>query len=115
MSPLRGEIWWANLDPVVGSEQAGRRPVLIVSSDQFQRVQSRLVTVIPMTRTLRGFPFHLEVSPAESGLTHPGAVMCDQIRTVSMSRLQGRAPAGTLAPATMYRVEDLLKVLLDLY
>jgi mRNA interferase MazF len=113
--PLRGEIWWADLDPIVGSEQAGRRPVLIISSDQFHRIQSRLITVVPMTRTLRGFPLHVEVTPAETGLAAPGAIMCDQIRTVSTARLRGRTAAGMVDDETMSRVEDLVKLLLDLY
>jgi mRNA interferase MazF len=112
--PLRGEIWWATLDPVIGSEQAGRRPALIVSSNHFQRIQPRLVMVLPMTRTTRRFPFHLEVLPEETGLQGPGVIMCDQIRTVSTRRLLNTSPAGRVSPETLREVEELIRAVLDL-
>jgi mRNA interferase MazF len=112
--PSRGEIWWATLDPVTGSEQAGRRPALIISSNHFQRIQPRLVMVLPMTRAIRHFPFHIEVSPEETGLQRSGVIMCDQIRTISTRRLLGTSPAGRISPETLREVEDLIRAVLEL-
>jgi mRNA-degrading endonuclease toxin of MazEF toxin-antitoxin module len=58
---------------------------------------------------------HVEVTPDESGLASPGAIMCDQIRTVSIARLRGRSAAGMVTPEILSKVEDRVKILLDLY
>lgn len=112
--PLRGEIWPVDLDPVVGSEQAGRRPVLIVSSNTFHQIQDRLIVIIPITRTRRGFRLHVEFAAEEAGLEHPGSVMCDQVRVVSTGRLLSHVPIGRMNAEVMRKVDDLVRVLLDL-
>ena len=106
--PARGELWWANLDPIVGSEQAGRRPVLILSADHYQRIQDRLIIIAPLTRTLRHYPFHIQVSTEDSGSPDGSAVMCDQIRTISTRRLLGPRPAGRLPEAIINPVETAI-------
>ena len=58
-APARGEVWLADLNPVRGHEQAGRRPVLVVSEDLFNRGPAGLAIVLPMTSTLRGIPSHV--------------------------------------------------------
>ncbi|HEY3999133.1 MAG TPA: type II toxin-antitoxin system PemK/MazF family toxin [Candidatus Xenobia bacterium] len=68
MKPLRGEIWLADMDPVRGHEQGGRRPVLVVSVDPFNQGPAGLVIVLPMTSRARGIPSHGVVEPPEGGL-----------------------------------------------
>jgi len=111
-SPDRGEIWLADLSPVRGREQAGRRPVLVVSAAAFNRSRADLVVVIPITSTLRPIPWHVVVHPPEGGLTNPSALLCEAVRSVSKERLLKRW--GTVAGGTMDQVEDRLRVLLEL-
>ena len=98
---LRGEIWWADLDPVRGREQAGRRPVLVVSDDVFNE---RSGTVIAMAITNQpqrsGFPLCLPVE----GVRLPKAswLKISQVRTLSVDRLVrrlGRVPPEFLEKA----------------
>jgi mRNA interferase MazF len=105
----RGEIWWVNLDPTIGSEIKKRRPCVIVSNDASNRAQSR-VQVAPMTsaRPARVYPW-------EAGVTlngHTSKALADQIRTVSKTRLV--ALAGATSAAEMTALEDALRFQLGL-
>ncbi len=111
-SPSYGEVWFADLDPVVGHEQAGERPVLILSITSFNHSPAGLVVILPMTTKIRGIPWHVPVSPPEGGLTRPSVILCEQPRSVSQQRLQYRL--GTASPATMQQVQDRLRILMNL-
>jgi len=111
-SAARGEIWLADLSPVRGHEQAGRRPVLVVSVDAFNQSRAELVVVIPITSTLRPIPFHIVVHPPEGGLTNPSALLCEAVRSISKDRLVTRR--GSVLSATIAQVEDRLRVLMGL-
>ena len=108
----RGDIWLADLNPVRGHEQAGRRPVLVVSVDAFNQSRADLVVVIPVTSTLRPIPFHVVVQAPEGGLTNPSALLCEAVRSISKDRLVTRWRA--LSASTMSQVEDRLRILLRL-
>ena len=108
----RGDIWLADLNPLRGHEQAGGRPVLVVSVDPFNQSRADLVVVIPITSTLRPIPFHVVVQPPEGGLTNPSALLCEAVRSISKDRLVTRW--GTVSPASMSQVEDRLRILLHL-
>jgi mRNA interferase MazF len=110
--PLRGEVWTVDLSATKGHEQDLIRPAVVVSADGFKRSAAGLVMVLPLTRTQRGIPFHVEVRPPEGGLRSTSYVLCDQIRTVAKERLGGRR--GELAETTMNRIAERLRVLLDL-
>lgn len=107
-----GDIWFTDLDPTVGHEQAGERPVLILSIDAFNRSLAGLVVILPITTRLRGIPWHVLVSPPEGGLTRPSAILCEAVRSVSQQRLQHRM--GLIAPATLQAVRDRLRILMNL-
>jgi mRNA interferase MazF len=98
---LRGEIRWADLNPVRGSEQAGLRPVLIVSEDVFNE---RSGTVIAMAITSRpqqaGFPLTLELGP--KSLPEKSWVKISQIRTLSVERIGKKV--GRAAPEELAQV-----------
>jgi mRNA interferase MazF len=111
-SPARGEVWLADLSPTRGREQAGRRPVLIVSEDLFNRGPAGLAIILPMTSTVRPIPSHVAVSPPEGGLKSKSAVLCEAIRSISTDRLVQRR--GAVAPHTLARIEDRLRILLRL-
>lgn len=111
-APARGEVWLADLSPTRGHEQAGRRPVLVVSEDLFNRGPAGLVIVLPMTSTIRDVPSHVPVSPPEGGVKNRTAILCEGVRSVSVERLVG--PWGAISRQTMAAVEDRLRILLRL-
>jgi mRNA interferase MazF len=111
-APSRGEVWLADLNPTRGHEQAGRRPVLVVSEDLFNRGPAGLVIVLPMTSTVRNLPTHVPVSPPEGGVKHRTSIVCDSVRSVSVERLAVRW--GAVDRPTMAAVEDRLRILLRL-
>lgn len=110
--PSRSEVWTVNLNPTRGREQRGLRPALVISVNEFNHGPADLVTVIPLTGTDRGIPFHTRVDPPEGGLTKSSFILCDQSRTISRDRLENRL--GSIGAETMAKVEDNLKVLLGL-
>lgn len=108
----RGDVWLADLNPTKGHEQRGRRPVLIVSEDEFNEGPAGLVIVLPLTSTQRPIPTQVHLSPPEGGLKNPSAVLCDAIRSISTERLAkywGRVSAKILT-----EIEDRLKIVLSL-
>jgi mRNA interferase MazF len=106
--PRRGEVWVAQLNPTRGHEQAGRRPVLIVSVNPFNASPAGLVYIAPFTRTVRGIPLHVPVAPPEGGLRAASAILCDAVRSISVERLD-EGPWGSVSSATMSLVEDRLR------
>jgi mRNA interferase MazF len=100
---LRGEIYWADLNPVRGREQAGLRPVLVLSHDLFNRKSE---TVIAMAITSQpqkaGFPLTLALPPGM--LPKPSWVKISQIRTISVDRLGSRIAA--LGPEALDQLID---------
>jgi mRNA interferase MazF len=111
-TPQRGEIWLADLNPVRGHEQAGRRPVLIVSVDLFNAGPAGLAVVVPITSTLRRIPLHVVVRAPEGGLADDSALLCEAVRSISKDRLL--TAWGKLTTQSMAQVEDRLRVLLGL-
>lgn len=110
--PARGEIWLADLNPVRGHEQAGRRPVLVVSEDLFNKGRANLVVVLPVTSTIRAIPFHVTVEPPEGGLSNRSSVLCEAVRSISKDRLVARW--GMVMKETMDQIEDRLRILMGL-
>lgn len=90
---------------------------MIVSATTFNQGPRELVVVMPVTRTRRssrGYPFHVEIAPAESGLPDVSFVMVEQIRSVSTTRLLGGSSVGMLSQATLTEIQDRLVALLDI-
>ena len=81
--PSRGEIWFLNLDPTQGREQAGSRPALVISVDAFNQGPADLVVVLPVTSVAKGIPFHVPVSPPEGGVRQPSFIKCEDVRSIS--------------------------------
>ena len=110
--PCRGDIWLADLNPVRGHEQAGKRPVLVISVNPFNQGRADLVVIVPITSTIRLIPFHVVIQPPEGGLTHPSAALCEALRSISKDRLVHRW--GSINSVTLSLVEDRLRILLGL-
>lgn len=97
--PERGELYEANLDPVVGGEQGGRRPVLVVSIDPMNRSAAQLIIAVAISTTPRSNLFHVRLDPAQSGLPRVSYAMSEMVRTLSTERLGprlGRIPLRTV-------------------
>lgn len=98
---LRGEIWWADLNPVRGREQAGVRPVLIISDDVFnQRSGTVIALAITSQAPTAGFPLTLEL--AAHSLPKKSWVKISQIRTLSVERLSSKI--GKISAAELSRI-----------
>jgi len=98
---LRGDIVWAELDPVVGHEQAGRRPVLILSQDVFNERSGTVIAVaLTSHEPAAGFPLTLELSGAR--LPKRSWAKISQIRTLSTRRLRGKL--GRVSPEQIAQV-----------
>lgn len=111
MAVSRGEIYFARLDPVLGREQAGVRPIVVVSDDQAINQQPLVVIVVVGTsgwRVRKDYPINARVGPHESGLTEETVFLCFQVRALDESRLV-RPRAGVLTAGAMARVETALR------
>ena len=110
----RGDVYDARLDSVEGSEQAGARPVIIVSRDTLNSVL-RTVTIVSCTTarpTKLRFPTRPLVHAPDGGLTVDSLVSCEQVRTISKSRLLRYR--GSLSAPSMAAVDHALRITLDL-
>ena len=114
MAARRGEIWRISLDPVAGHEQAGDRPALIVSDDRLNASAAGLVVVVPLTRTRRNVPSHVEIRPHEGGVRGTSYAMCEQVRAVSIERLRQGPWGAPISADLMGEVERRLRLLLGL-
>lgn len=110
--PRRSDVWLGDLGGTAGREQAGLRPVVVLSADAFNRGPAELVVVVPLTTTERRVPTHVEVRPPDGGLDTRSFALCENVRSVSRGRLKRRL--GTLSKAPMGVIEDRLRVLMDL-
>ncbi len=103
----RGEIYWIGSRQSRGREQAGRRPALIIQNDSGNETSETTIVALMTSHAFsRGYPFHVAVGPAESGLHQPSTVLLEQIQTVSIERLHQRA--GRLPPHVMERVDEAI-------
>ena len=105
----RGEIYYADLSPVVGSEQGGVRPVLIVQNDTGNR-HSPTVIAAAITSQLgkANLPTHIRLDSRTTGLSRDSVILLEQIRTLDKSRLRERM--GRLDESTMSAVDSALSV-----
>ena len=106
----RGQVWLVSFDPTLGREQAGQRPALVVSVDDFNDSAADLVTVLPITSRARSLPTRIRIAPPEGGLRLESWVIGEQIRTVSKTRL--RAYLGVVSSTTFGSVMDVVGMLL---
>jgi mRNA interferase MazF len=108
-SVKRGDIFYADLSPVVGSEQGGIRPVLIIQNDVGNKHSPTVVAAAITSRLNKTkLPTHIEVDASLYGLSKDSVVLLEQIRTIDKQRL--REKMGHLATGTMYLIDKGISV-----
>lgn len=115
MSIKRGEIYFVNLDPVRGREQACHRPVLVISNDKINKLPL-VITVVLGTKgsnVSQNYRTNVRVSPDESGLPMETVFLCFQIRSLDLTRFSDK-PAAKLSEEKMKKVEDTIRYCLGL-
>ena len=109
MNVKRGDIYYADLSPVVGSEQGGVRPVLIVQNDIGNKFSPTVIAAAITSRHSKAsLPTHISLSSDSSGLAKDSVVLLEQIRTIDKHRLKERM--GKLDNKSMERVDRALSV-----
>ena len=105
----RGDIYYADLSPVVGSEQGGMRPVLIVQNDTGNKHSPTVIAAAITSQTGKAKqPTHIELTGHSVGLSRDSVILLEQIRTLDKSRL--REKMGRLDGETMTRVDNAIAV-----
>ena len=109
----RGELYSANLDPVVGSEQGGIRPVLIIQNDMGNRFSPTVVVLAVTSRMEKArLPTHVAIKAMGHGLASDSVILAEQVRTLDKRRLLTKI--GKLSPEAMAKVGDAIKISLGL-
>ena len=109
MTVRRGDIYYADLSPVVGSEQGGVRPVLIVQNDVGNKYSPTVIAAAITSRTDKSkLPTHIEVFADKYGLAKDSVILLEQIRTIDKKRLKEKM--GHLDDDVMNRVNDAITV-----
>jgi mRNA interferase MazF len=112
---VRGDIYFVDLDPVVGREQSGRRPVVVLSMDWLNQLPLT-VTVVPGSasrRAGRNVQTTVRVTPSESGLPQDTYFLCFQVRAIDQSRFQDPS-VGRLSPSALHRLQKCVRDCLGL-
>lgn len=109
MSVKRGDIYYADLSPVVGSEQGGLRPVLIVQNDVGNKYSPTVIAAAITSQISKAkLPTHIDVFADSYGLAKDSVILLEQIRTIDKKRLKEKM--GHLDDALMSRVDDAISV-----
>ena len=110
----RGEMYYADLSPVVGSEQGGVRPVLVVQNDIGNKYSPTIIAAaITSKQTKAKLPTHIELNGGEYGLPYDSVVLLEQIRTLDKRRLRDKI--GELSEDEMKRINDGLLISLGFF
>lgn len=105
----RGDLYYADLSPVVGSEQGGIRPVLIVQNDVGNKYSPTIIAAAVTSQINKAkLPTHIEISAEDYGLQKDSVILLEQIRTIDKRRLKERI--GALDNNVMQKVETGLKI-----
>ena len=109
MEVKRGDLYYADLSPVVGSEQGGVRPVLIVQNDVGNKYSPTVIAAaITSQKEKSKLPTHIEINAQNCGLAKNSVVLLEQIRTIDKKRLKERM--GMLDEDAMYQVNSALSI-----
>ena len=109
MNIKRGDIYYADLSPVVGSEQGGLRPVLIVQNDVGNKHSPTVIAAAITSRMGKTkLPTHIDIPGIEAGLVKDSVILLEQVRTIDKRRLKEKM--GHLDDATMTHVNSAIQV-----
>ncbi len=110
----RGELYYADLSPVIGSEQGGVRPVLVVQNDVGNKYSPTVIAAAVTSKIDKAnLPTHIELSAREYGLSKESVVLLEQIRTLDKTRLKERI--GQVSADKMRKINEALLVSLGFY
>ena len=110
----RGELYYADLSPVIGSEQGGVRPVLVVQNDVGNKYSPTVIAAAVTSQLTKAkLPTHIALTAGEYGLPKDSVVLLEQIRTIDKRRL--REKIGELPISIMNRVNDALMISLGFF
>jgi len=109
--PVRGEVWLVNWNPARGSEQAGKRPALVIQND-IGNEKAPTIIVAAISSSVKIYPMNVKLDPPEGGLKRSSIVKTSQILTVSKERLEKRF--GRISEKKMQEVNYAVKLSLDL-
>ncbi len=105
----RGDIFYADLSPVVGSEQGGTRPVLVVQNDVGNKYSPTVIAAAITSKINKAkLPTHIEIDAAQYGLSKDSVILLEQVRTIDKKRL--REKIGRLDDVQMIKVNDALSI-----
>ena len=104
--PAQRDVWLARLDPIAGHEQAGTRPVVVISRDAFNAAGWRLCLCVPLSTLDRASPLHVQIDAPEGGVRATSFALVDQVRALDRTRLATRW--GAVDPATHRQIAALL-------
>ncbi len=109
MTVKRGELYYADLSPVVGSEQGGVRPVLVVQNDVGNKYSPTVIAAAVTSKINKAkLPTHIELPSSSFGLQKDSVILLEQIRTLDKRRLKERI--GELSTATMTKVDKAILI-----
>lgn len=112
VTPIRtGDIWLAHLDPTVGQEQGGRRPVVVVSSNGLHALPINMTVVVPLTSHDRGLVTQPRVASEHTGLSRVSFARPEDMRAVDAARLQGRL--GHVSDSELAEIRKVMRYFLD--
>ena len=112
MKIKRGDIFYADLSPVVGSEQDGIRPVLIIQNDIGNKYSPTVIGLAITTKSKTNIPTHIPIKAGDFGLEKDSIILVEQVRTLDKVRLKEKV--GSLDNKTMEKVKEALKLSLNI-
>lgn len=108
MKVLRGDIFYADLSPVIGSEQSGIRPILIIQNDIGNKYSPTIIAVAITSKTKNNMPTHIEIDGTKFGLDKKSIILAEQIRTLDKKRLKEKV--GSLDKKTLEKVKRAIEI-----
>lgn len=108
MKVLRGDIFYADLSPVVGSEQSGIRPILVVQNDIGNKYSPTIIAVAITSKIKNKMPTHIEIDGSKYGLDKKSVILAEQIRTLDKKRLKEKV--GSLDKDTLNKVKHAIEI-----
>ncbi len=110
----RGDIYYADLSPVVGSEQGGIRPVIVVQNDIGNKYSPTIIVCAITSQINKAkLPTHIEVKAGKFGLAKDSVILLEQIRTIDKRRLKEKI--GRCDDSVMERIDRVLQISLGMY
>jgi len=104
----RGDIFYADLSPVVGSEQSGIRPIVIIQNDIGNKYSQTVIAVAITSKVKNKMPTHIEIEGSKYGLDKNSVILAEQIRTLDKSRLKNKV--GKLDKITLGKVKKAIEI-----